>query len=60
MYIHCMYHFQPFVEGSDGVELLNDVTLSDMDHQERFNLTQAEVRAGHLCHTHSLYSQPIL
>lgn len=53
-----MYHFQPFVEGSGGVQLLSDLTLSDMDHQERFNLTQAEVRSRKpltfLCHTHPL------
>lgn len=37
---------QAFVEGSEGVQLLSDVTLSDMDHQEILNLTQAMV------HTH--------
>ena len=31
------------MEGSEGVQLVSDVILSDMDHQEIFNLTQARV-----------------
>lgn len=38
---------QAFVEGSEeAVQLLSSVTLSDMDHQERFNLTQARVHTS--------------
>ena len=36
---------EPFVEGTtgSGVLLLSDVTLSDGDHAEVFNLTEAHV-----------------
>ena len=47
---------QAFEEDSDGVQLLSDVTLSDVDHQEIFNLTQAEVHS--LSHTHTVYHPP--
>ena len=37
---------EPFIEGtrSLGVLLLNDLTLTDGDHAEVFNLTEAHVR----------------
>ena len=39
---------QPFIEGDGdrGVLLLKDLTLTDGDHAEVFNLTEAHVRAG--------------
>lgn len=48
-----MIAVQAFVEGSEeGVQLVSDVTLSDMDHQEIFNLTQAKVHTS-TTHTHT-------
>lgn len=37
---------EPFIEGTggSGVLLLNDLTLTDGDHAEVFNLTEAHVR----------------
>ena len=35
---------EPFIEGTDGVQLLANVTLTDRDHSEVFNLTGAHVR----------------
>lgn len=42
----------PFIEGTgaSGVRLLDDLTLTDRDHAEVFNLTQAHVRLN----SHSL------
>jgi hypothetical protein len=39
---------EPFVEGTDGlgVLLLDDLTLTDGDHTEVFNLTEAHVRGS--------------
>ena len=34
---------QPFVEGSGYVQLLSNITISDLDHQESVYLTQATV-----------------
>ena len=35
---------EPFIEGTGGVRVLNDLTLTDRDHAEVFNLTEAYVR----------------
>ena len=43
---------QPFIEGTDGVQLLADVMLRDLDHSEVFNLTEAHVSL--LEHAHTL------
>ena len=32
-----------FIEGTSGVRLLDDLTLTDRDHAEVFNLTEANV-----------------
>lgn len=50
------------MEGSEeSVQLVSNVTLSDMDHQEIFNLTQAKVHMYTVNHTHThtciLYSR---
>ena len=45
---------EPFIEQSaQGVDLLSEVTLSDLDHPERFNFTGAHVSlclAAHVVH----------
>lgn len=42
------------MEGSEeSVQLVSNVTLSDMDHQEIFNLTQAKVHMYTVNHTHT-------
>ena len=35
---------EPFIEGTGGIRVLNDLTLTDGDHAEVFNLTEAYVR----------------
>jgi len=40
---------EPFTEGSEGVLLLSDLTLTDIDHPEVFNFTGA-----HVCLTFNL------
>ena len=50
---------QSFVEGSGYVQLLSDVTLTDLDHQESAYLTQATVCSPHtscLCVNVCIYS----
>ena len=46
---------EPFIEHSaEGVQLLSEVTLSDLDHPERFNFTGAHVSLG-LAVVHYMY-----
>ncbi len=35
---------QPFIEGTNGVQLLSGITLADMDHSTVANITEAQVR----------------